>query len=398
MTLLQEKVEQAIDILKEKDVDMWLTFVRETSAVRDPMMDYLLGSNDLTWPSALILVSSGRRTAIVGRFEAESVRRTGIYEQVIAYDESIRPALLEVLNRYKPRCIAINTSRDEVHADGLTHGSYELLASYLEGTSFAGKFSSAENIISALRGRKIPAEVECIRAAVRTTLEIYRRTFEFVCTGMTEKTIGDFMHGLVAELGVSTAWSYEGCPAVNSGPKSSVGHGGPTEIRVEPGHLLHFDFGVRQDGYCSDIQRMAYVLRPGEKEPPGIVQRGFETVRTAIEAARTVLKPGTTGIAVDQAARRVITDAGYPEFKYATGHQLGRIDHDGGTLLGPAWERYGDTPLKKVEEGHVYTLEPGLAVEGYGYIGLEEDVLVTGKGAEYLGEPQQHLVLIKRYE
>ncbi len=96
---------------------------------------------------------------------------------------------------------------------------------------------------------------------------------------------------------------------------------------------------------------------------------------------------------MDAAARAAITSAGYPEFKNATGHQLGRLAHDGGGILGPAWERYGDTPFRTLEVGQVYTLEPGLELPGYGYIGIEEDVLVTANGVEFLSTPQTELIL-----
>ncbi len=390
--LVQEKVSQAIDILAEKEVDLWLTFVRETSAFADPVLPLIYGA-ELTWQSALILSRNGQRLAIVGRFEAETARRTGAYDQVLPYDEDLSPVLLSVLEDLDPRQIAINYSQDDPVADGLSHGMYQVLRKILSGTTFENRLISAGGIIGALRGRKTALEIERIRAAVATTDEIYRATFDYIQPGMDELQIADFMHNQIATRNLESSWDWDYCPSVNAGPDSPVGHVGPTEIQVHPGQLLHFDFGVRQDEYCSDIQRVVYFLDPGETKPPEPVQRGFQTIVTAVQETVQAMQPGMSGVEVDSIARGIVTAAGYPEYKYATGHHLGREAHDGGGVLGPLWERYGDAPNRLLEPGQVYTIEPGLAVPGYGYIGIEEDVLVTENGAEFLGPPQTSLII-----
>jgi Xaa-Pro aminopeptidase len=391
-TLVQEKVEQAVGILNELGIDVWLTFVRETSAAADPALALIYGL-DLTWHSALLITRRGERVAIVGRFEAEAAARTGAYPSVLAYDQSIAPVLLAELRRLNPSTIAINTSEDDYNADGLTHGLYLTLLRYLDGSGFEGRLISAEKVISALRGRKTPEEIRRIRAAVQTTHDLYQAVFGYMQPGMSERQVGEFLWAKMDERGVREAWQRESCPAVNAGPESPVGHSGPTELTIRRGQLVHFDFGVRQDEYCSDIQRMVYVLAPGETRPPEAVQHGFETVTRAVQAAVAAMHPGVAGFEVDAVARGIVTSAGYPEYLYATGHQLGRAAHDGAGVLGPLWERYGAAPRYLLEAGQVYTVEPGLAVPGYGYVGLEEDVLVTAHGAEFLGAPQTELIL-----
>jgi Xaa-Pro aminopeptidase len=395
MTLIQEKVKQAIEILKEGQIDLWLTFVRETSGVRDPMLDFLIGPNDLTWPSALILTRQGEKVAIVGNLEKDAVSRQEVFDTIVGYDTGVRAPLRDTIARLDPERIAVNTSRNNVHADGLTHAMYEILRDYLKDTPYADRLVSAEPIVNALRGRKTQEELRRIRKAVEITDEIYRKTFEFIEVGMTELEIGEYMHQLARDYAVGLAWPAENCPAVNSGPDSPIGHSSPTEIKVERGHIVHFDFGVKYEDYCSDIQRLVYVLREGETEAPPEVQRGFITIRTAIEKSRQAMKPGVTGNAIDVIAREILTDAGYPEYPHALGHQLGRVAHDGGALLGPLWEKYGDDPNKELEAGQVFTIEPGLAVPNYGYVALEEDVVMTENAAEYIGEPQRELVLLR---
>ncbi|MEZ0396626.1 MAG: Xaa-Pro peptidase family protein [Anaerolineales bacterium] len=391
-TLIQEKVEQAVSILQEKQIDLWLTFVRETSAVEDPVLPLIYGRT-LTWHSALIVSRRGERIAILGRLETDTARRLEAYDEVIGYDQSIRDDLLRVLRRLDPQQIAINTSLSDPVADGLTHGLYQTLVGYLAGTPFAERLISAEAVIAALRSRKTPTEIVRLRRAVATTEEIFLQTFDFLKPGLSEKEVADFMHEQITARGLAPAWDWEHCPAVNAGPDSPVGHAAPTDIRLAPGHLVHFDFGVRQEEYCADIQRMVYLLRPGEREAPPEVQRGFETVVRAIQNAVQAMRPGRRGVEIDSVARQTVTAAGYPEYPYGTGHGLGRAAHDGGTLLGPLWEKYGQSPLGLLEAGQVYTVEPGLAVPGYGYVGLEEDVLVTENGAEFLHPPQTALIL-----
>jgi len=395
MSLIQEKVNQAIEIPKEQQTDMWLTFVRETSGVRDPALDFLIGENDLTWQSALILTRTGEKIAIIGNLEKDALQRLDVFNEIVGYDKSIRELLRETITRLNPDRIAVNTSRNNVHADGLTHAMYQILHEYLLETPYTERLVSGEPIINSLRGRKTQAEQARVRRAIEITDEIYRKTFDFIKAGMSEIEIGEYMQKLANDYGVELAWPAENCPAVNSGPNSPIGHNGPTEIRVERGHLLHFDFGVRYEEYCSDIQRVAYVLREGETEAPVEIQRGFITIRTAIEKSREAMKAGVTGNSIDVISRGIVSDSGYPEYPYALGHQLGRVVHDGGALLGPLWEKYGDSPNQKLEVGQIFTIEPGLAVPNYGYLGLEEDVVITEAGAEYFTEPQREIILLE---
>ena len=392
--LVREKVMQSVQILKEKDVDAWLTFVRETSQMQDPCMDLMVGV-EVAWHSAFIITSKGDRIAIVGRFDRENIELTGAYQQVIGYDESIRPPLVDALNRLQPQCIAINYSENDPAADGLTHGMWATLFRLLEGTQFSACLVSAENIIGALRGRKSPAEIARIRAAIATTDRIFDDMAQVLRPGQTELELRDFVRERMAAYQVGPAWEVDYCPIYSAGPESPVGHAAPGPYKTARGQLLQMDFGVRQAGFCSDIQRMWYFLDEGETQAPPDVQRAFKAVRSAILAAAQVLKPGAMGWEVDKAARSMIVKAGYPEYAHATGHQLGRTSHDGSTILGPRWERYGQTPYGIVEAGNVFTLELGVRVPNRGYVGLEEDVVVTSRGIEWLTKPQTELILVK---
>jgi len=393
-SLVHEKLDQAVEILREQDVDLWLTFVRETSLTNDPCLELIAGTYS-AWTGAFIVSTTGERVAIVGRFDAPSVEQVGGYE-VIGYDESIKPALVETIERLGPRSIALNYSRSDPAADGLTHGLWLELEETFAGTPFADRFRSSEAIVNALRGRKSSGEVERIREAVRETEEIFDLVTTSLRPDLSELEIADLMHGEVARRGLGYAWGRDHCPAVNAGPDKEVGHAPPGELRTRHGELLHVDFGVSRDAYASDLQRVWYFLDEGETGPPVEVQHAWDALWASIDAGVGALRPGVAGWEVDAAARTSLVGAGYPEPMHALGHQLGRAAHDGGTTLAPRWDRYGAAPDGIVEVGNVFTVEYGAAVPGRGYIGLEEDLVVTADGVEWLSTPQRELWLVQR--
>jgi len=392
-TLVREKLDQAPAILAEHDVDLWLTLVRETLLTRDPSLDLVAGTY-CAWQSAFLVSRSGERVAIVGRHDAASVEQLGAYPQVVAYDESIRPPLRETIERLAPASIALNYSASDPAADGLTHGLWLVLREALEGTPYGDRVVSSAPVVNSLRGRKSPSEVARIRAAVEETEAIFSRVGAQLGPGMKETEIAALIQAEVSRRGLGYAWEPSHCPAVNAGPEKDVGHSPPGGLETRRGQLLHCDFGVEKDGYCSDLQRVWYLLDDGESEPPADVRGAWDSLWAAVDAGAAQLRPGAIGHEVDAAARERLLAAGFPEPKYALGHQLGRSAHDGGTLLGPRWDRYGAAPLGTVEEGNVFTLEYGVAVPARGYVGLEEDVLVTADGVEWLSTPQRELWLV----
>lgn len=392
--LVAEKVAQARDVLEELGIDVWLTFVRESSLLPDPALELIYGG-DVTWRTAFLISRDGQHTVVIGHFDSENVRNLNVYPHIIGYHEGISQPLCDALDRLQPQTIAINYSQGDVAADGLTHGMYLSLLGYLEGTPYAERLVSAEAIIAAVRGRKTPTEVERVRAAVATTERLFDEVEAFVRSGMTQSEIAEFVHRRIDAMGLGYAWPKPFNPIVTCGPESAVGHAAPGDVVLERGHLLHLDLGVKQDEYCSDLQRMWYVLREGETAAPPEVQRAFDVVYGAIKAGEQALRPGTPGWQVDQVAREYIVDNGFPEYMHAFGHLLGRTAHDGATVLGPRWERYAGICELPVEVGNIFTLELHVIVPERGMMSLEEDVLVTAEGVEYLSNPQTALRYIR---
>ncbi|WP_435181325.1 M24 family metallopeptidase [Halorussus sp. AFM4] len=386
--IVREKTDQAVETLEETNVDAWITFGRDTADAPDPMQPLILGE-EFIWPGMVLLTRGGRKIVICESHDAGNIQDLGLFD-VRPYEESLESAFSEAIEEVDPETIAVNYSRSDSTADGLSHGLYLELEHYLEGTEYHDALTGAEDVIAGVRGRKSSTELERIQKAVdlaQEFLEQMRRSWQ---PSWSEADVAAFLHEQIDDHEIETAWERSMCPVVTAGAEADHGHAKPSSRTLPRGEVLRLDFGVVYEEYCSDMQRLYYYPEEGETSPPAELQSAFEDVRAAIAAGFDALEPGVEGHEVDRAARDVITERGWPEFKHGLGHQVGRRVHDGGAYLGPTWERYGEAPYREVSEGEVFTIELGIETQ-WGYLAQEEMARVTESGATYLTEPQREL-------
>ena len=386
MEFLRKKLNWIQQTMREQEIDLWITFTREGN--EDPLAQDLRFS-DLTWRSAAIIDQDGTKTAVVGGLEVDTIRQNRFYDEVVGYaSEGAAPKLKQIIGKRKPKSIAVNSSYDEGAADGITSGMEAYLKRALKG--YSKRFVSGEDLAIALRARLVPEEVELVRKAIVECEKIYDEVESAIRPGKKDRYVHEFAHKLLAQKGLSTAWAFDRCPSVNVGG-DPMGHIGYHNTTIRNGDFVKLDFGVNNEGYCSDIQRV-YFVGPGNI--PSSVKRMFETARAANDAALTTLKPGIVGYKVDSAGRKLIVRKGYPEYKHALGHVLGRSTHEIGPLLGPRWpNRYGKQVEKLVQRDMVFTIEPSVTSK-LGTCNLEQDVLVTAGGYQQLSKPQEDIIRV----
>jgi Xaa-Pro dipeptidase len=383
--------------MKTHDLDMWLVFSRENA--EDPLLP-TLGVDHIVARGAFVFArradGSVRKVAIAASYDVNPIERSGLYDEVIPYrQEGVKPHLAALMKEAAPRRIAVNMSRDVTVADGLTAG----MRGYLEetlGADVAGRFVSSDRLVVSLLGRKLPEEIAALTKAAEVTQQVLAEglTASIVKPGATtEIALNEWMAARAGELGCEVAFS-----SVVVGP--SRGHSDPTDRVIQHGDIIRTDWGARCRGYAADIQRTAYVLKPGETAAPAWLERLFADNLEANRAAVAACRPGARGVDVDTAGRAALTSRGYAEPPHGNGHAIGLKVHDVGPLLCPDWpERYGEPVFFRIEPGQVFAVEPMIYIKpaelGYDFhIGLEEDVVVEETGARLLGTPQTKLILI----
>ncbi len=170
---------------------------------------------------------------------------------------------------------------------------------------------------------------------------------------------------------------------VLSGPKTASPHGNPGNRKIKKGDFVLFDLGVVYQGYCSDITRTVAFGEPTDAQ-----REIYETVRKAEQAAVDSVRPGVKAMEIDKAARNVIEQAGYGSyFTHRVGHGLGISVHEYPSVTG--------TNELVLEEGMVFTIEPGIYHPGITGVRIEDDVVVTADGVEVLTKFPKELLILK---
>lgn len=386
--LHREKIEQARRYMGERGID--LAIVRDRGA-GDPSVPLLFGTP--TANDTFYLMTGASTTVVAHPDDEASLAEAGLFDGITVYGADGPDAIVGGFVRSAdPGQIALNLSKTNHLADGLAVGAYRSLLAMI-GEPYASRIVSSEDYIQKLRSIKSEQELAYIRRAIEITLEIYDEVFSTARAGMTEIEVGELFVEGMKKRNVVNGISRDLSPPIVM--KHRIAHRAPGEGVLEPGDYVICDFSVDYKGYCSDIARTAYVLKPGETGPSEPMQKAFRTVREATDAALAVLRPGAIGKDVDHAARQYVLDRGYPNIFHAVGHQVGRDVHDGGTILGPEKKSYRKAALGTVEEGMVFAIEPTILYEEGPAIISEDNYVVTAHGPELLGEPQRELILIR---
>lgn len=321
-------------------------------------LQYLTGINTFRSERliAAFIPSRGETEIVCPYFEEERIRRGSVVQKILTWREEENPyALLGKIladwRMQRPRIgIEPTTAYDNVVR--------------LRKTVPGAVVMDGGPVFDQLRLIKSEAELQAIREAISATLGAIMATHSALKEGMSEREVAGVLSSEMDKLGSP------GGGLVQFGPSSALPHGGPGNSKLAHGTVVLIDAGSRIRGYTSDITRTIF----WGAEPPAEYKKVFNTVRAAQEAGMLAAQPGVECQAVDHAARKVIEKAGYGHyFTHRLGHGLGMDGHEYPYLV------KGNT--FKLQAGNVVTIEPGIYIPGKFGVRIEDDFVITEKGA-----------------
>jgi Xaa-Pro aminopeptidase len=390
--------------MQRANVDAWIVICRENN--NDPLAIHVGGENAGGAAAFIFLLKEGkvRALAISPVGEATALKEVGPQDELIVLerDGNLWELVTNQLREADPRRIAINSSEMSI-ADGLTHTQHTLMEKAL-GTELSSRLVSSQQLVVEWLSIKLPEEIEILRKAAQVTAELEIEAYKMVVPGKTKDSdVARFLKKRMVELGVEDAWAPDQNPNVNSG--IDRGHSHATDKVIQPGDFIQTDFGIKVHGmWCTDIQRFAYVLAPGETAAPAEAIQRWENARKGSRTALAAMKPGVRGYDVDKAQRDWMRQVKSAFVMWGTGHPVGYWAHDvGPSLSGAQREKQpSGTTLLQLQPGQVFAFDGFFSWEFQKdgakvskTISVEEMAVVKENGGEYLIPPQEDLILIQ---
>jgi len=310
---------------------------------------------------AMILPRKGDPQFVAPKFEADRAIEQVSSAKLLTWDEDKSPyeAIKQILedNNILTGTIGVEETTRFFVTDhiGKEIGSVKLV--------------SGTPVTAGCRSVKSTHEIELMQIANDITAEVYKSAVQKLKEGMSEREFGSVVSKLFSEFGVG------GGALVLFGEASAYPHGLVRDHTLREGDIVLIDGGCSVEGYNSDVTRTTVLGKP-----TGKMNKVWDIVRKAQNAALAAAKPGVAGEVVDAAARDVITDAGYgPGYKYFShrlGHGIGLEEHE--------WYYLVPGNKRPVETGNVFSDEPGVYTVGEFGIRLEDELLITDNGAKLL--------------
>jgi len=355
MDHIETRIQQIRERLEHLDLD---AFVVSTPENRYYLSGFSARDIALNEISGYLVIDRERQILLTdGRYVFQAREECPLYDVLIYTDNPMKAVAAAVRDG--------NPGRVGIEAYHLIVELYQRLVAALEGIEVI----ATVEVVEPLRAIKTETEIEKIRASVNLTEKALDQVLPRLKPGISEKQAAWWIERAIRELGAE-AVSFD--PIVASGPNASKAHHEPSERRLREGEPIILDIGSRLNRYCSDMTRTVIL-----GTPPPLFKKVYLAVRRAQEKALGSIKSGMMSTEADALARREIEQSGYGEhFLHSLGHGVGLAVHEN-----PYLRRTNPVEIK---ENMVVTIEPGIYIEGWGGVRLEQLAVIRQEGLEVL--------------
>jgi len=403
---LRKRHGMVLELMRRHKVEMWVVVNEEFHD--DPLTEYVAPPRPYAGGRDLFLFldagEKGLRKVAIAGYAEENLK---VFFEAPDEPRPAREVLPALYEQHKPQRIALSIGGDRGVTRSLTHSTYEFLVSAL-GSEAAARFVPAADLIEEYLDTRIPDEFEHYIVAVRLTQALARRSLssEVITPGKT--TVGDVRRWLFDQLGAHgvRTWFQPDLRVQRRGaaPATSRGFLAVSEesVVIQPGDVVHLDFGLIYMGLHTDWQKNAYVLRPGESDaPPGLKKALRNTMELQDALMMRASRPGRTAAEVYKLAMEEMAQKGITAQIYS--HPVGNQGHGLGASIDFRSAQRGNTTAqaKKLRLGSYISIELNTrsAVPEWDgqkvFVMMEDVAYLTEDGWKFFLPRQEQFYLIR---